>query len=171
MINFENYEGIMKIEVDRTMDSENNLIFTIKVSEPHKAPFSEIDYDTMNFLEKCKESVEQLGFPEKKSVYDAINAIHTVKVNLFNRVKNSLTFAITNSLRTKYQPICQEIYNWIYDLQELPVKKWMEEVDPQRTKYYFDNDPQLKLATVNELTDVFYDDMNDEDCIFEDDRT
>jgi hypothetical protein len=129
----------MRIEVDRTEHSEG-LTFTIKVTQPHDVPFSEIDAETMNFLEMCKYSVEKLGPPEHKLVGEVVNSIHSIKQRTFNRVRGSLVFAIQNSLQEKMTPICQEIYNWIYDNQKPALKQWMQEFDPQRTKYYFDND-------------------------------
>jgi len=41
-----------------------------------------------------------------------------------------------------FKPICQEIYNWIQDHQSGDIKNWMIQFDPQRTKYYFHNDPE-----------------------------
>src|SRR5688572_18499941 len=133
----------MKIEVNRTEDSEG-LTFTIKVSEPHDAPFSEIDFETINFLEVCKTEVERLAPPENKLLGEVVNSIHTIKQKTFDRVKTSLQFAIENNVKEKLVPICQEIYNWIYDNQKPFLKAWMQEFDPQRTKYYFDNDKTIE---------------------------
>ncbi len=36
--------------------------------------------------------------------------------------------------------MCQEIYNWIFDNQNEYLKGWIAEYDPQRSRYYFDND-------------------------------
>lgn len=134
----------MKITVDRTQDSSSGaLIFTITVSEPHDAPFTQIDADAIIFLERCKQEIEKLGNVNSsldKLPSQAVNAIHELKSRTFNRVKDSLEFSIRNSLQPKFTPICQEIYNWIYDNQKDYLKKWMQELDPQRTKYYFDND-------------------------------
>jgi hypothetical protein len=129
----------MKIEVTRTDHSEG-LTFTINVTEPHDAPFSEIDSEPINFLELCKKEVERLAPPEHKLVGEVVNSIHAIKQRTFDRVKTSLEFSIENSLKLKLRPICQEIYNWIYDNQKPNLKAWMQEFDPQRTKYYFDND-------------------------------
>lgn len=133
----------MKIEVNRT-DHPEGLTFTINVTEPHDAPFSEIDSETINFLEKCKKSVEKLAPPEDKLVGEVVNSIHTIKQRTFDRVKTSLEFAIENNVKEKLRPICQEIYNWIYDNQKPHLKNWMQEFDPQRVKYYFDNDKTVE---------------------------
>lgn len=130
----------MKISVNRNFDSDNKLIFTITCEDPGDAPFSEIDSQTILFLEMCKQSVERLADPSHKLVGEVVNSIHTIKQRTFDRVKNALTFDIRNNVQAKVNPICQEIYNWIYDMQKPGLKQWMQEFDPQRTKYYFDND-------------------------------
>jgi hypothetical protein len=133
----------MKIEVNRTEHPEG-ITFTVNVTEPHDAPFSEIDSETINFLEKCKKEVEKLAHPEDKLLGEVVNSIHSIKQRTFDRVKESLEFAIENNVKEKMVPICQEIYNWIYDNQKPYLKTWMEEFDPQRTKYYFDNDRTIE---------------------------
>ncbi len=143
----------MKITVDRTIDSEGNLVFTISVKEPHKVPFTELENNMMTALETCKKHVDSVQ-EDNKVKNDILSSIHDAKEKTFSRILQSLRFAITNELRPKFQPICQEIYNWIYDNQEGPTKMWMQEVDPQRTKYYFDNDKTVE-------SDIIMDEEND----------
>ena len=130
----------MKIEVNRTHSSEGNLVFTIVVSEPHHSCFGEIEKNIMILLDNCKEDTYRSTSEENKTKNEVINLIHLAKEKTFLRVLDNLKFAIENEFRPKFKPICQEIYNWIYDHQTDHLKKWMIEFDSQRTKYYFDND-------------------------------
>jgi hypothetical protein len=150
----------MKIQVDRTNTSEGNLVFTITVSNPHHSCFGEIEKNIMNLLDFCKEGVQNLSPEDNKVRNDVIGLIHNAKEKAFMRVLDNLKFAIENEFRPKFKPICQEIYNWIYDNQTDLLKKWMSEFDPQRTKYYFDND--IKAFTIQLLQESEHDE-DDED--------
>ena len=130
----------MKIKVDRTIDSEGNLLFTIKVTEPHVAPFSDQERISLESIDRFTLNMSKTIDPTGPLYQDILNANHKVKEKMFCRILQNLKFAIENEFRPKFRPICQEIYNWIYDDQEGHVKKWMSEFDPQRTTYYFDND-------------------------------
>ena len=130
----------MKIKVDRVNTPEGNLVFTITVNEPHHACFGEIEKNMMDILDNCKNDIS-LSTPDDNKIKEhVISLIHAAKEKTFMRALDSLKFAIENEFRPKFKPICQEIYNWIYDNQTDALKKWMCEFDPQRTKYYFDND-------------------------------
>ena len=150
----------MDINVDRTHTSEGNLIFTITVNEPHHSCFGEIEKKMMNILDVCKERVDRLTPHENKLKDDIVSLIHQIKEKTFMRVLSNLKFAIENEFRPKFQPICQEIYNWINDNQTDVLKKWMSEFDPQRTRYYFDNDPEVKRPVVPQESE--YDDDEDD---------
>lgn len=131
----------MKIEVNRSHTLEGELIFTIRVSEPHEIDISQDEISIMHTLETCIESIESIEISEAYDVKDTIkSALNDVKSDAFWRLLNKLKFSIENEFRPKFRPICQEIYNWIYDHQKGEVKQWMQEFDPQRTKYYFSND-------------------------------
>lgn len=153
----------MKITVDRVIKPEGELVFTITVTEPHKAPFGHIEKNMMNVLNVCKEAVEEIPTEENKMKIDIISLIHAAKEKAFDRVMNNLKFAIRNSLQPKFDPICQEIYNWIYDAQDKPLKEWLQEFDPQRTTYYFDNDEKNRNAFSNKVADDKFDEEDDED--------
>jgi hypothetical protein len=154
----------MKIQVDRTNTPEGNLIFTITVSEPHHSSFGEIEKNIMGVLDFCKEGVQNLSPEDNKVRNDVIGLIHNAKEKTFMRVLDNLKFAIENEFRPKFKPICQEIYNWIYDNQTDVLKKWMSEFDPQRTKYYFDNDiTPNKFQQMQESEHDEDDDEDDED--------
>ncbi len=142
--NFCQNEVIMKITVDRTVDSEGDLIFTIKVTEPHVAPFTKDEKSSLECIDIFTKQLADVLDPNKPLFQDIQNANHAVKEKVFTRVLTNLKFAIENDLRPKFRPICQEIYNWIYDSQEGFLRTWMQEFDPQRTTYYFDNDEKMK---------------------------
>ncbi len=155
----------MKIKVDRTNTSEGDLVFTITVSDPHQGCFGEEEKKMMNLLDFCKDSLESITSSENKTKEDIISLIHASKEKTFVRILNNLKFSIENDFRIKYKPICQEIYNWIYDHQTDSLKKWMQEFDPQRTTYYFDNDNRYKHEVLNMISD---DKIDEDDCDDED---
>jgi len=134
----------MKISVDRTTSPEGDLVFTITVKEPHISPFKEEEKIALESIDKFTKEMEKSLDPTGKLYQEIQTANHDVKEKVFMRVLENLRFAIQNEFRPKFQPICQEIYNWIYDKQEGFLKSWMMEFDPQRTTYYFDNDERMK---------------------------
>lgn len=139
----------MEIKVER-LEEENSLTFTIKVTDPRHVGFGQLERMMMTIMDVAKQAVQEV--PSGDSLKEEIlSSIHATKEKAFVRAKNTLVFDINTQLKIKFNPICQEIYNWIYDKQSDSLKTWMQEFDPQRTKYYFDND---KYATG---------DMDDED--------
>lgn len=133
----------MNIKVNR-IDKNEALVFEIVVTKPHLAPFSESDEAIMNLLEDAKNKFNDLADPENYSRIKAEQGIHLAKEKVFLRILDSLKFSIKNSLESKFNHICQEIYNWIHDHQEGRLQRWMSECNPQRTKYYFDNDKNIE---------------------------
>ncbi len=152
----------MKITVDR-ISSENDLVFTIKVSEPHHACFGELEKTMMAMLDCCKDGVSGLTTEENKTKNDVMGLIHAAKEKTFVRVLDSLKFAIQNELAPMFKPICQEIYNWIHDQQSGDLKAWMIEFDPQRTKYYFNNDQTAQKILIAQESEHENEDDEDED--------
>lgn len=134
----------MDIKVNRYNREDGSLVFEVVITEPHFAPFDEKEEAIMNLLEDAKNKFDNIAEPENKARLDAERGIHGAKDAVFQRVLNSLQFAIKNQLEPKFKPICQEIYNWIYDKQSPRLQRWMSECDPQRAKYYFDNDKNIE---------------------------
>jgi hypothetical protein len=130
----------MDISVDRKVSEEGHLVFTITAKNPHKAPFGDLELNVLEYLDKCRENFTENDEINNKLIQDVMGLLHAAKEKAFLRLRRNLTFAIDNQLNAKIEPMRQEIYNWIYDMQEKPVKTWMQEFDPQRTKFYFDND-------------------------------
>lgn len=157
----------MKIKVDRTIKAEGELVFTITVTEPHVSPFSEIEKNALESIDAFTKEMEKTLDPASVLYQDIVNANHKVKEKVFCKVLENLKFAIENEFRPKFKPICQEIYNWIYDKQEGFLKRWMSEFDPQRTTYFFDNDGRLQNQHINMIAD---DKVNDEDHDDEDEE-
>ncbi len=154
----------MDIKVDRTVNPEGNLIFTITVKEPHHACFDEVEKNIMGVLDFCKTGVENLSPEENKLRQDVVALIHLAKEKTFNRVLNSLKFAIKEQLQPIFDPICQEIFNWIHDNQKDVLKNWMNEFNSQRTTYYFDNDSKSQYCRdPNSLSDDKFDDDEEDD--------
>jgi hypothetical protein len=129
----------MKIETNRTVGSDGSLTFTIRVSHPHGVEFSDSDQELMRILDRCKNNAE-LVESDGRIKEDIIRLIHAAKEKTFDRIMFKLNFDIKNNFEPRFKHICQEIYNWIYNAQTGELKQWMQDFDPQRTKFYFDND-------------------------------
>lgn len=140
----------MKITVERKHEENGNLVFKITCSEPHNAPFGDLEKKVMTMLEDYKHDVELIVPRDHKLSEEISTALHGIKDKTFSRVIRSLRFAIDNELKIKFSPICQEVYNWIYDKQDGDLKKWLQEFDPERVKYYFDNDATSESDYVEE---------------------
>lgn len=130
----------MKIKVDRDNKENGELVFTITVSKPDVADFGEMEKSMLDTLDACQHEISLHKAHDSKLQIDIINLIHTSKLRAFGRTLDQLKRCIKDDLQIKFNPICQEIYNWIYDHQDGVLKSWLIEFDPQRTKYYFDND-------------------------------
>lgn len=140
----------MRIDIDRLRDHDGNLIFNIRVSELHESPFSEEEYEGFSELQNGLDLLQDVYPPDNKYFFELKTAIHGIMSRKFDKVKENLMFAIDNQLKVKFEPICQEIYNSIYDSQQPELRKWMQEFDPQRTKYYFDNDKTIENSEEEE---------------------
>ena len=150
-------EAIMKIKVNRRSREDGALVFELVVTEPHLAPFEDDDRALMDILQEAKRKVDQISNPENKTRIDVEQGIHWSKSKVFERVLSNLKFGIKNQLEPKFNPICQEIYNWINDNQKDILKHWLSEFDPQRSKYYFDNDLNIE----NDVDDDWDEDEDD----------
>lgn len=137
----------MKIRVERTIPSDRQMVFTITVKDPEDIELTDIEWNLLNQLEVCKKEIESME--ESKEREEILRALHIVRERIFARVLDKLQFAIKNQLEPKFNPMCQEIYNWIYDKQSGRLKSWMQEFDPLRTTYYFDNDAKCEDNSIN----------------------
>lgn len=155
----------MKITVDRVKSLDGELIFMIKVKDPHSVPFSEEEMNALVSMDRCTKEVTHTLDPTHHTYQLIANSFHNVKEKIFTKLLSNLKFSISNELETMFTPICQEIYNWIYDHQHGHVKTWMSEFDPLRTKYYFNNDKKCPVYDSNRLyisDDKIDDDEDDE---------
>ncbi len=143
----------MDIKVDRTISPEGDLVFTITAKNAHKVRFGETELNTLEILEECQKCFNPEDVESNKLVHEIVGLIHAAKEKAFDRILKSLKFSIREQLDPMMEPIRQEIYNWIYDAQEPPVKQWMQEFDPQRTTYYFHNDKQSHHQQMPESDD------------------
>lgn len=150
----------MKIEVER-VKRENSTEFTIKVTDPHKAPFTvEEDY-TLRAMEQFNIDMRTALNPASKLYHDFVCAAHEVKEKMVCRVLESLKSSIRNDLESQFKPICQEIFNWIYDNQDEHVKSWLSAFYPERVTYYFANDRKMREQDAKSDTD--YDEDKDDE--------
>lgn len=159
----------MDIKVDRVSNEKGDLVFTITVSKSHFPNVSEEEISALVAMDAFTKTLGTTIDPEKKLYQDILAANKTVKEKIFQKILSSLKFSIKNQLQPKFDPICQEIYNWIYDAQRSFLKSWMTEFDPQRTTYFFDNDEQMKFQFLNEDYPVDKDPEDDEQDSDEDD--
>ncbi len=153
----------MKITVDKSMNVDGNLVFTITCKEPHVHTLSGESLRLMEGLDYYLKAFEGDIDP---NIYDMLKrSNHDIQDTVFQEVLTNLRFAIENELRPKFRPICQEVYNWIYDKQEGHVKEWLMKFDPQRTTYYFDNDVKKDCGRIlyDEVSEDKVDDDEDED--------
>lgn len=129
----------MKIEVNRINTNEGDLVFNIKISKPTYVNLKLEENQILSMVNDCQKRVEVIDSDDnlKDSV---VNILQIAKTKTFERVLNQIKSSINEDLESKMKPIKQEIYNWLYDHQNNPLKNWMLDLDPQRTKYYFDND-------------------------------
>jgi hypothetical protein len=153
----------MDIKVDRTQTPEGKLVFTITVGEPDIAPFEEVEKNVLESIDKFTKEMANTIDSSKELYMDIVIANHRVKEKVFMKVLDNMKFEIENELRPKFKPICQEIYNWIFDHQKGYLKKWMTEFDPQRTTYFFDNDGRFQNQNLNEIAEEKIDEDEDED--------
>jgi hypothetical protein len=152
----------MEIKVERKYEDNDNLIFTITAKNPLSNCFCEDDKKMMQILDESKEKIYHVTSDDNKTKLAIIELIHAAKEKTFLRVLNDLKSSIKYDLEPKFERICQEIYNWIHDNQKDVLKQWMIEFNPQRTTYYFDNDPQMKNEP-KVLPDDKFDDDDDSD--------
>ena len=119
----------------------------------------------MKLLDICKDDINRITPEENKLKNDVFGLVHTAKDKLFSRVIDNLKFSIENELRPMFRPICQEIYNWIKEHQSGDLMNWMNEFDPQKTKYYFHNDTQYEniVRGPSEIPEDYLIDEDDED--------
>jgi hypothetical protein len=141
----------MKIKVNRQKPNENELVFTITVKDPESIELTDTEWNLMGQLANCQKEVESMQ--ESKEREEILRAITIVRERIFIRVINSLKFAIKHQLENKFDPICQEIYNWIYDKQSGRLQSWLQEFDAMRTTYYFDNDAKCEDTNINDDDD------------------
>ncbi len=155
----------MEIKVERNKKDED-LVFTITVSGGHKSPLTVQEYLALTNIDEFTKTMEGRLSRDSDIFKHLLDSNHDLKEKIFVEILDNLKFAIENQLRPKFKPICQEIYNWIYDYQEGYVKSWMSDFDPQRTTYYFDNDEKIKNM-YEQSSEIVVDD-SDDDSDFDD---
>lgn len=151
----------MKIKVER-VKCENSIEFTIKVTDPHKVPFTVEEEYMLRAMEQLNVDTRTALSPESTLYHDFVCAAHEVREKMVCRVLNSLKSSIRDDLESQFNPICQEIFNWIYDNQDEHVKSWLSAFYPERITYYFANDLRMKQQDIKSDTDYDQEDEDDE---------
>lgn len=134
----------MEITVDRTNDAEGNLVFTITAKNPNIDTTGVAEITYMQEIEKAANNIQAIENIDGKLLETAQQLIDDMKSAAFNRVIDNLEDEVKNSLEPKFDRMCREIYNWIYDQQNGDLKRWLQEYDPERVRYYFDNDKTVE---------------------------
>lgn len=153
----------MDIKVNRTITTQNHLVFTIVVTDPHNAPFRQVEKGIMKLLDDAAKTVDIISPEENITKVESKRYLSEAKKSCFGRLMTCLKFSIKNQLEPKFEPMCQEIYNWIYNAQEAELKEWLETYDAQRCKYYFDNDPQNQNTPLPEISEDKIDEEEEDD--------
>lgn len=151
----------MKIEVSR-VQNEKTIEFTIKVTEPHTVPFTLEEANTLSAIQQFNNTMSAALNPASKLYHDIVCATHDVKEKMVCRVLESLKSSIRDDLESQFKPICQEIFNWIYDNQEEHAKSWLSAHYPERVTYYFANDIKRQAQCAKSDTDYDQEDEDDE---------
>jgi hypothetical protein len=135
--------GRMKIEVAR-IQAHDKLVFTITVTEPGINPFTMDEAFVLGGIDKFMQQMEQVTNRDATLYEYLVNANHSVREKLLSKVNKNIQYSIEYELRPRFDHICKEIYNWTVDLQSGEFQTWLMQYIPQRTKFYFDNDPQMQ---------------------------
>lgn len=157
----------MKIEVHRAVSEKGNLIFTIEARDPQGVTFSQEEFTILKHLDEAMVKINH--DVEKKGIIfeETIMKIHDVKSEIHARMLRYLKNNIKLDFEPRFNHICQEIYNWLLENQDGLEKKWMLEFDPQRTRFYFDNDPKAKNQVEGDEDDVHEEEEEEEDDLDE----
>jgi hypothetical protein len=153
----------MKIEVSRSHTEDGNLVFTIVTKEPTVMPFTIEERLVLTRIDEFLREMKKALDPSKKLYQDILLSTHAVKENMLIRVINQLKTSINTDLRIKFEPICEEIFNWIYDNQVDHVRSWLSQFEPQRVKYYFDNDAKVKKIHSDTDFKIYKDEEDDDE--------
>lgn len=122
----------MDITVERN-HVEDELVFTIRVRG-----FNKIEKSLMlREIEYYKSEMTSLPPMLGESINLFMASLRNKEIE---RLIRKTKFHIDNQLRNRINHISQEIYNLIYDYQEMDIKQIINEFEPNRTRYYFDND-------------------------------
>lgn len=129
----------MEIKVERIIE-EGKLVFTITCENPSIEYPNENGWEALNLLNICESAIEATihnGFSLKQEIKTTLFGCRDM---VFDQIHDFMTFALRERLEPKFEHMCNEIYNWQYDNASGRMKQLLQEFDPQRTKYYFDND-------------------------------
>jgi hypothetical protein len=137
----------MEIKVERVQE-DGKLIFTITCEElknnVENISLLNHDFDMLFHLEACRDRIAETVPEQYHKRHEVDHAIFTAREQVFQHIYDHFIFALREKLEPKYEHICQEIYNWQYDNAEGKMKQLLQEFDPQRTRYYFDNDDNIE---------------------------
>lgn len=153
----------MQIKVDRTECSGSRLVFTITCTDPAIIEFSKDELGALISIEVATKLLSEALSKDSEIFRSLQDSHHEIKERIFDEMLDQMKETIRKRLDDNFRPICQEVYNWIYDHQDGYVKNWMMEFNPERTTYYFDNDPRMTSQFGSKQPDDKFDDEEDED--------
>lgn len=129
----------MDIQLSRT-EVDGKLIFTFEISNPAKIEISDQEKALMDILEGGMQKIEDEIDDNNEIKSNCLKSLHFTKEGIFLRLLNNLKSDIRSGMVSKFNEMFNEIYNWSVDSQSGDVKMWMQEFDPLRQKFYFNND-------------------------------
>jgi len=135
-------ENFMEVTVDRTITPEGDLVFVMRLKNPHIQQVGNDEVNMMSILNAAQSAIEEipaLDLDFKDRVQDAVTKAKKIA---FENIFFSLKFWIKAAIENPHDRIYQEIENWVCDAQPEPLKSWLNEFYANRTKYYFNNDIQ-----------------------------
>lgn len=153
----------MQIKVDRTECSVDKLVFTITCSDRDIIDYSAKELGALTTIDEATRAMQEFLGKNSEVFGLLVDGHHEIKERIFDELLEKMKRAIRQKLENKFTPIVQEVYNWVFDHQDDDIKKWMTEFNPERTVYYFDNDPRMTSQNEAKQPDDKFDDEEDED--------
>lgn len=152
------------MRIERTFNDNGDLIFMITMPN---GPYKIISDDHLSKLTQFRKLGEFLtseisGFRYSEIMEDSFrDNLQDLFMCFFKEFREDIDKEFTEKCRA----MKAEINNWVYDKQSVAIQSWLSEYEPQRTKYYFDNDPEKNRGEESQEPefDIDVEDSDDED--------
>lgn len=162
----------MKMRIERVKTPENELVFTIRVEQPHQIGVDQKYYELFNLLQKSSDTFSEFGVDldgwssARKHLSfrnDVIlKRLQNEKLLLCEEFSKKQKNLIEQALNHPMKCMLIEIFNWITDNQPENFQKFINHDPKGRERFYFDNDPE-KAPQLPQENDITVDEDEDED--------